>query len=40
MSLIDFDAIFQIQSSEFKKSLNFDSNLKKTAKRNNFSPKT
>ena len=32
--LIDFDVIFPIQSSEFIKSLNFGSNLKKTAKKN------
>ena len=29
--LIDFDAIFPMQLSKFKKSVNFGSNLKKTA---------
>ena len=37
-SLIDFDAILQIQSSEFIKLLNFRSNFKITAKKNHFSP--
>ena len=34
-SLIDFDMIFPIQSSEFIKSLNFGSNLKKKTARKN-----
>ena len=32
--MTDFDVIFQMQSSEFTKSLNFVSNLKKSAKKN------
>ena len=35
-SLIDFDSIFPIKSSEFIKSHNFGSNLKKTAKKKSF----
>ena len=39
-SQIDFDVIFLIQSTEFIKSLNFESNLKKLEKKlQHFSPK-
>ena len=35
-SLVDFDVIFPLQSSEFINSLNFGSNLKKTEKKYKF----